>query len=96
MFYGAPVTSPMEVPREMPSRFRPELEMTELPVMKDATSGTIRLEGTLSKRMPSMPVSPMHHPQFPYGVPPRAPFYRPVSSGCFVALSCFLVQVLSF
>jgi hypothetical protein len=39
----------------MPSRFRPELEMTELPSMKDATAGTIRLEGTLASRMPSMP-----------------------------------------
>ena len=55
MFYGAPVTAPMEVPQERPSRFRPELEMAELPVMKDATTGTIRLEGTLAKRMPSMP-----------------------------------------
>ena len=55
MFYGAPVTTPMEVPQEMPSRFRPELEMTELPSMKDATAGTIRLEGTLASRMPSMP-----------------------------------------
>ena len=55
MFYGAPVTAPMEVPQEMPSRFRPELEMTELPSMKDATAGTIRLEGTLAKRMPNMP-----------------------------------------
>ena len=38
-----------------PSRFRPELEMAELPVMKDATAGTVRLEGTLARRMPSMP-----------------------------------------
>jgi hypothetical protein len=29
--------------------------MAELPVMKDATAGTVRLEGTLAKRMPSMP-----------------------------------------
>jgi len=55
MFYGAPVTGPMEVPQEMQSRFRPELEMSELPVMKDASTRTIRLEGTLAKRMPSMP-----------------------------------------
>ncbi len=53
--YGAPVTAPMEVPQEFPSRFRPELEMSELPAMKDATAGTIRLEGTLAKRMPAMP-----------------------------------------
>ena len=55
MLYGAPVTAPMELPREMPSRFRPELEIKELPVMQDATTGTVRLEGTLAKRMPSMP-----------------------------------------
>jgi hypothetical protein len=53
--YGAPVTAPMDIPREMPSRFRPDLGMAELPIMKDATAGTIRLEGTLAKRMPSMP-----------------------------------------
>ena len=40
---------------DLPSRFRPELEMAELPVMKDATAGTVRLEGTLAKRKPPMP-----------------------------------------
>ena len=40
---------------DLPSRFRPELELAELPVMKDATAGTVRLEGTLAKRMPPMP-----------------------------------------
>ena len=53
--YGAPATAPMELSQELPSRFRPELEMAEIPVMKDATAGTIRLEGTLAKRLPSMP-----------------------------------------
>ena len=53
--YGAPVTSPMEIPQPMPSRFRPDLEIAEFPLMKDATTNTVRLEGTLAKRMPSMP-----------------------------------------
>ncbi len=29
--------------------------MAELPEIKDATMGTIRLEGTLNRRLPSMP-----------------------------------------
>ena len=55
MFYGAPVTGPMEIPQEMPSRFRPEMAMSELPTIQDTSASTIRLEGTLAKRMPSMP-----------------------------------------
>ena len=48
-------------------------------------------------RMPSMPVPPMHPPMPFGGYPVRPPMpYRPVSSGCFLALFCFLVQVLSF
>ena len=31
------------------------LELPELPEIKDATVGTLRLEGTLTKRLPSMP-----------------------------------------
>ncbi len=31
------------------------LELPELPTIKDATVGTLRLEGTLAKRLPSMP-----------------------------------------
>lgn len=31
------------------------LELPELPTIKDATVGTLRLEGTLTKRLPSMP-----------------------------------------
>ena len=31
------------------------LELPELPEIKDATVGTLRLEGTLTKRLPGMP-----------------------------------------
>ena len=31
------------------------LELPELPEIKDATTGTLRLEGTLTKRLPGMP-----------------------------------------
>ena len=31
------------------------LDLPELPSIKDATVGTLRLEGTLAKRLPSMP-----------------------------------------
>ena len=31
------------------------LELPELPEIKDATVGTLRLEGTLAKRLPGMP-----------------------------------------
>ena len=51
--YGAPVTAPMEIPQEPPSFF--SKIPAELPAMKDASVGTVRLEGTLAKRMPSMP-----------------------------------------
>ena len=30
-------------------------DLPELPTIKDATVGTLRLEGTLAKRLPSMP-----------------------------------------
>ena len=30
-------------------------DLPELPIIKDATTGTLRLEGTLSKRLPGMP-----------------------------------------
>jgi len=52
--YGAPVTAPMEIPQSPPSYFS-QVEMKEMPEIKDATSGTIKLEGTLAKRMPNMP-----------------------------------------
>ena len=50
MFYGAPVTAPMQIPVEAPSRFRPE--MGELPAFSDAGVGTLRTQGTLAKRKP--------------------------------------------
>ena len=53
MAYGADVRVPMEVPQEPPSYFAQV--PAELPVMKDATVGTLRLEGTLAKRLPPMP-----------------------------------------
>ena len=52
--YGAPVTAPMKIPQSLPSYFS-QVEMKEMPEIKDATTGTIRLEGTLAKRMPNMP-----------------------------------------
>ena len=52
--YGAPVTAPMEIPQSPPSYFS-QVEMKEMPEIQDATTGTIRLEGTLAKRMPNMP-----------------------------------------
>jgi len=51
--YGAPVTGPMEVPQNPPSYFAQI--PAELPAIKDATVGTLRLEGTLAKRLPPMP-----------------------------------------
>ena len=52
--YGAPVTGPMEIPQSPRSTFS-QPEMAEMPEIKDATTGTIRLEGTLARRLPSMP-----------------------------------------
>jgi len=52
--YGAPVTQPMVIPQQIASAFS-QPEMAEMPKIKDATTGTIRLEGTLAKRMPNMP-----------------------------------------
>ena len=55
MAYGAPVQFAMELPQQSPSPYRPEGPATnELPEIKDATAETIRLEGTLIKRLPSM------------------------------------------
>jgi hypothetical protein len=51
--YGAPVTQPMVIPQQIASAFS-QPEMAEMPEIKDATTGTIRLEGTLAKRMPDM------------------------------------------
>ena len=52
--YGAPVTQPMVIPQQIASAFS-QPEMAKMPEIKDATTGTIRLEGTLAKRMPNMP-----------------------------------------
>ena len=52
--YGAPVTGPMQIPQQIASAFS-QPEMAEMPEIKDATTGTIRLEGTLDKRLPDMP-----------------------------------------
>jgi len=60
--YGAPVTAPMEVPRELPSFF--SKIPAELPAMKDASVGTVRLEGTLAKRLPSMPSGELNNLSF--------------------------------
>ena len=47
------VTAPMRYPQE---KQRPPREpRPEFPDIKDATVGTLRLEGTLGKRLPSMP-----------------------------------------
>ena len=56
MAFGPPIELAMEVPQFVPSPFRPELKaLKELPTIKDATTETIRLEGTLSRRLPPMP-----------------------------------------
>ena len=52
--YGAPVTAPMQIPQQIASAFS-QPEMAKMPEIKDATTGTIRLEGTLAKRLPNMP-----------------------------------------
>ena len=53
MAYGADVRAPMEIPQDPPSYF--SQVPAPLPEMKDATVGTLRLEGTLAKRLPPMP-----------------------------------------
>ena len=60
--YGAPVTAPMEIPQELPSYFAQI--PAELPSMKDASVGTMRLEGTLARRMPSMPSGDLNNLSF--------------------------------
>ena len=63
MSYGPSVTVPMEIPQQIASAFsRPE--MAEMPEIKDATTGTIRLEGTLAKRMPNMPSGDLNNLSF--------------------------------
>ena len=56
MFYGAPVTGPMEIPPEVyRSPNAPELPgLPELPEMVDAKTKGLRLQGTLAKALPPM------------------------------------------
>ena len=56
MFYGAPVTAPMEIPPEVyRSPNAPELPgLPEMPVLVDAKTKGLRLQGTLAKALPSM------------------------------------------
>ena len=68
MFYGAPVTAPMEVPFEIPSRFRPEIADT--PQLPPAGVDAIRTQGTLAKRKP--PVSDVRSENLTYAMSPAA------------------------
>ena len=56
MFYGAPVTAPMEIPPEVySSPNAPELPgLPELPELVDAKTKGLRLQGTLAKALPPM------------------------------------------
>ena len=56
MFYGAPVTAPMEIPPEVyRSPNAPELPgLPEMPVLVDAKTKGLRLQGTLAKALPPM------------------------------------------
>ena len=56
MFYGAPVTAPMEIPPEVyRSPNAPELPgLPEMPEMVDAKTKGLRLQGTLAKALPPM------------------------------------------
>ena len=56
MFYGAPVTGPMEIPPEVySSPNAPELPgLPEMPEMVDAKTKGLRLQGTLAKALPGM------------------------------------------
>ena len=56
MFYGAPVTAPMEIPPEVNrSPFAPPApELAELPIITDAKTTGLRLQGTLAKALPPM------------------------------------------
>ena len=56
MFYGAPVTAPMEIPPEVyRSPNAPEIPgLPEFPVLVDAKTTGLRLQGTLAKALPPM------------------------------------------
>ena len=56
MFYGAPVTGPMEIPREVyrSPNAPPNPELAELPAITDAKTNGLRLQGTLAKALPGI------------------------------------------
>ena len=56
MFYGAPVTGPMEIPPEVyrSPNAPPIPELAELPAIEDAKVTGLRLQGTLAKALPPM------------------------------------------
>ena len=56
MFYGAPVTAPMEIPAKVyrSPNAPPPPELKELPVIEDAKVSGLRLQGTLAKALPPM------------------------------------------
>ena len=56
MFYGAPVTAPMVIPQKvLRSPNAPEdPELKELPIITDAKTTGLRLQGTLAKALPPM------------------------------------------
>lgn len=56
MFYGAPVTQPMEIPPEVyrSPNAPPAPELAELPQIVDTGVTGLRLQGTLAKALPGM------------------------------------------
>ena len=56
MFYGAPVTAPMEIPPEVyrSPNAPPIPELAELPAIEDANVTLLPLQGTLAKALPPM------------------------------------------
>ena len=54
--YGAPVTGPMEIPREVyrSPNAPPPPELKELPQINDAKVSGLRLQGTLAKALPGI------------------------------------------
>ena len=56
MFYGAPVTAPMEIPAKVyrSPNAPPPPELAELPTIEDARVTGLRLQGTLAKALPPM------------------------------------------
>ena len=55
--YGASVTAPMEIPREVyrSPNAPPPPELKELPQINDAKVSGLRLQGTLAKSLPGIP-----------------------------------------